>query len=319
MRKLLMILLALAILTGAGIPGAFATEVTEETVYVQPERPAGYCGENITWSFSDGTLVLSGNGAMDDLTEWVPWAEFKDEIRTLIVTGNVTYIGANAFADYDALEEVNLGSAMTHIGIRAFKSCDSLKSVSLPSTFRRFGEESFMSCQSLTEFHMAGGMPSFNLNCLWDTWAKIYYPAGNPWPLQHIEQLESAFQGRIEFLASDGTDPYVPTLPDDYTEPTTGANTQPTEEPATEPTTQPATEPVTVPTEPETTAPEVTEAPETTEETVEESRDVIIWETVQPEEKPRPSGNGWIGVCIISGTLALVAVGALIFLRKRYD
>ena len=132
MRRYLIFLLALAVLISAGTGTAFATEVTEETEYVQPERPFEYCGEAVVWSYSDGTLVLSGNGPMDDLTEFVPWEAYKDEIRTLIVTCNITYIGAYAFADYDALEDVNLGEAVTHIGYRAFKSCDSLKSVSLP-------------------------------------------------------------------------------------------------------------------------------------------------------------------------------------------
>ena len=118
MRRYLIFLLALAVLISAGTGTAFATEVTEETEYVQPERPFEYCGEAVVWSYSDGTLVLSGNGPMDDLTEFVPWEAYKDEIRTLIVTGNITYIGAYAFADYDALEDVNLGEAVTHIGYR---------------------------------------------------------------------------------------------------------------------------------------------------------------------------------------------------------
>lgn len=320
MKRYLIFLLALLIFISTAAYPAFATETTEETVYVQPERPAFYCGEAVSWSFSEGTLVLSGNGAMDDLTEWVPWGDVKDEIKTLIVNGNVTYIGAHAFTDCDSLTEVNFGSALTHIGAAAFQGCDGLTEISLPRSFKRFGEDSFRSCRNLTAIHCDGGFPSFNLNCLWDTYTKIYYPADRPWGLTYIEQLESAFQGRIEFLASDGSDPYVPTLPEDYTEPTTAPTTAPTTEPTTEPTaptaapaTEPATEPSTVPASlPET-------EPETTAETVEESRDVIIWETVEPEQKPERSGNGWIGVSIISGALALVALGALIFLRRRYD
>lgn len=316
MKHYLTLFLALLLCFGAMIPMVSATEATEETIYVQPERPAGYCGEEITWRFDEdeGTLIVSGNGAMDDLTEYVPWAQHKEEIRTLIVTGNLVYIGANAFADYDALEAVNFGTALTHIGVAAFRDCDGLTEISLPASFRRFGEDSFRSCDNLTAVYCEGGFPSFNLNCLWDTYTKIYYPAERPWGLTYIEQLESAFQGRIEFLASDGTDPYVPTLPPEETTQPTAAPTEPMTEPTTVPTEPPTTAPATIPTE----AP--TEDATVPTETEPEEEEYIRWtEATEPEtEKPR-ARNGWIGICIISGILSLVLIGALIFGRKRWD
>ena len=322
MKQKLTLFLALMVAFCALAPAASATESTEETVYIQPERPAGYCGESILWAFDEenGTLILSGDGEMDDLTEFVPWEEYKEEIKTLIVTGKLTYLGAYAFADYDALEAVNLGSTLTHIGVAAFKDCDGLTELSLPATFRRFGEDSLRSCDNLTAIHCAGGFPSFNLNCLWDTCTKIYYPAERPWGLEYIEQLESAFQGRIEFLASDGTDPYVPTLPADVTEPTaapTEETTAPTEpaEAATEPVTEPVTEATTEPTAAPTTLP----AEESTEPEETEEKEYIRWtEATEEIVEKRPAGGqkGWIGICIISGILSLVLIGALIFGRR---
>lgn len=316
MKKYLTFLLALLMLAGTVLPAASATEGTEETVYIQPERPAGYCGEEITWRFEEesGSLVLSGNGAMDDLTEYVPWEAHKEEIRTLIVTGNLVYIGANAFSDCDGLEAVNFGTALTHIGVAAFRDCDGLTEISLPASFRRFGEDSFRSCDSLTAIYCEGGFPSFNLNCLWDTYTKIYYPAERPWGLSYIEQLEEAFQGRIEFLASDGTDPFVPTLPVEEPEVTVPATTVPVTEPVTVPTQAPATEPA-------QTVPPTTQAPTTVPVETEEKEYIQWTEATAPEETPvRSTSRGsWIAVCIISGLLALVALGALVFLRKRYD
>ena len=109
---------------------------------------------------------------------------------------------------------------------------------------------------------------------MWECYATIYYPAERPWQVSLIEELENAFHGRIEFLASDGTDHYVPT--EATTQPETEV-TETTEIPTEEPTeavteaptevatevTEPVTEaPTEAPTEPETTAPAPTEMTE---------------------------------------------------------
>ena len=307
MKKLLVVLLSLGLCLSLCLP-AFAEEI----------ETSGTCGEDMTWEYEDGTLYIDGTGAMDDFEEDAPWAYFRDEIEYVELSGEIEYIGANAFTDYDTLKRVEFGGSLQEIGTKAFKSCDGLTSVTLPGGFRRFGEESFMSCANLTEIHCNGGMPSFNLNCLWDTYAKIYFPVNNPWPLVHIEQLESAFQGRIEFLAEDGTDPYVPPVETEsaatepvetepetiWTEPEeTEAVTEPVEE-STVPVTEAETEPV-VRTEEPTTLP--TEMP-----------------TEMPAERPaevpeKTAANGiWMGLFLITGTLSLVLLGALIFRRRRW-
>ena len=311
MKKWIAIILSLCLLANA-VPAAMATE--ETTAETEPVvREPDQCGDDLYWSYEYGTLTISGTGAMDDFPEEAPWAAYSEIIETVLLSGSVTTVGANAFTDYDALKRVEFGGSLQEIGTKAFKSCDGLTSVTLPKGFRRFGEESFMSCANLTEIHCNGGMPSFNLNCLWDTYAKIYYPVNNPWPLTHIEQLESAFQGRIEFLAEDGTDPYVPpvvTEPEETEPEITAAATEEPSQPATEPATEPAEE-VTVPST-ETTIPETEPAKET--------EPPVIWTTVptEPEQKtPDRSGGIWMGLCLISGTLSLVLLGALIFRRRR--
>ena len=259
----------LAVLMLFSAISAFATETTEPT---QPQRDPGYCGEAIMWSYAGGTLTITGAGAMDDFPNGAPWAEYKNEIRTVIISGGITYIGAYSFSDYDKLTSVSFGSAVAQIGERAFFSCDGLTSVYLPESFRIFGPGSFMGCTRLKEFHCEGPFPSFRLNCMWDTYAKIYYPAERPWKLEYIIEMEEQFHGRIEFLASDGTDPYGPTVP-------TINMGSPTEAP-TEETTEPPTEAPT--TEAPTTAPPTTEAPTetvtdpTTRETTEATTEAAV-------------------------------------------
>lgn len=289
---------------------ALPVSAEETTAPVQVERAPGYCGEAIMWSFEEGTLTLTGAGEMDDFPEYTPWEAHRDEIKKVIISGGITYIGAYSFSDYDKLTEVEFGKDVYEIGERAFFSCDGLTSISLPASFKVFGPSSFMGCSKLKEIHCVGKFPSFRLNCLWDTWCKIYFPADKPWGVEYIRQLEEAFHGRIEFLASDGTDPYVPTEP---TEATEAPTEEPTEAPTEAPTTVPPTEaPTTVPPTEEVTEPEATEAPEE-----EPTSPILI--APRPTEPAEPENRGGIHIgWIILGILAAgLAVGYLMFGGSR--
>lgn len=283
---------------------------------------SGDCGEDMTWKLEDRTLTITGTGAMED---GMPWEDYKDEIEKVVITGKVTTIGAGAFQDCDALTDVYFGDSLHTIGRQAFKSCDRLLMLTLPKTFRVFDEECFMNCKMLSKIYFEGSMPSFRLNCLWDTYVDLIYPVNNPWPLEHVKQLEDAFQGRIEFMASDGSDPFVaesdelgsdtgeqvePPKKTEPTEVTTEATQPPTEAPTVPPTTEAPTQ---APTEPPATEPstEATQAPEITEAPTE----------ADAEEEPprRRSGMGiWICLLIISGVLTFTIAGMLLVRRRRY-
>ena len=285
-----------------------AEEVTEPAA---AERAPGYCGEAILWEYADGLLTITGAGEMDDFPEGAPWEVHKEEIEKVIISGGITYVGANAFRDYDQLKEVEFGSAVYEIGEYAFFSCDGLTVIRLPASFKVFGPSSFMGCTNLKEFHCEGKFPSFKQNCLWDTYAKIYFPADRPWGVEYIRQLEEAFKGRIEFLASDGTDPYVPTEPAEETQ-------IPTEAPTEAPTE--------IPTEAPTTVPPVTQAPEE-----EAAPPILIMPApTQPQETeggvteplvimpaPQEKERSKTGFIIIGCVGAFLLLGTLVFGGKK--
>ena len=295
------------------------TEITEATVETLPEtlpeeasRQENQCGENAFWAFSGGRLTITGTGGTDDFSEGAPWADHRDFITAVVIDSGITYLGASAFENYDSLLAVEFGDTFREAGPKAFRSCDSLTEVSLPASFRVLGEESFMSCAMLRTVNFAGGMPSFRLNCLWDTYAKLIFPAQNPWPLEHIVQLEESFQGRIEFLASDGTDPYV--TGDEETEPATEPTVETTEA-ATEATTEPTTEPTTVP----TTAPTEAVTVSTEAETV---VPVYTTEETQPEKPERVQGGGVglaIVLCAVSVVLLVILIGGKLRSGGKYS
>lgn len=311
MKRTMMFFL-LCLLMAALLPvGVLATEVTEEA----PVREPYQCGEDLTWSYDNGCLTISGSGDMDNYPDGdAPWAEYKDSITHLVVSGDVTSIGESAFEEYDSLKSVNFGSAMHTIHRRAFKGCDGITDFDLPATFRRFGEESFMGCSNLMEIRCKGPMPSFNGNCLWDTHVSVFYPTTNPWPPEAVQQLYNAFQCRISFFMGEGTMAVsvTETVPPTTEPPVTEAPTVPetTEAPTVPETTQAPTEaPTEEPTEP-------------TVETVKEPDWIHEIQESQPEEEPQPQERSmsgiWFGLFLITGTLSLILIGALVFRRRSY-
>lgn len=306
-----------------------APDVTETTEATEPARPADACGENLTWKYQDGILTVSGSGAMDDFAGGAPWAEYKDSITTVVFSGGVTYVGAYAFRDCNSLVAVDFGGAMHTIGERAFQSCEGLTVIHLPASFRRFASESFEGCTGLTEVWCAGGMPSFNFNCLWNySSITVYCPAANPWPASAVEELETNFGGRLQVLAADGEDPYDfgTDEPEATSEPTAAPTTEPVTEPTevptteaeTEPVTESATEPTTEPTAAATEESLTTEPSETAEETLPETHpteeSTVPTQATEPvqEGKDFLAGKSWIGIVIVAGVLTLLVAGALI-------
>jgi len=290
MKRLLNILLALCLCIAMAMP-VFATEVTPAA--------QGSCGADMTWEYADGVLTIKGDGSMDDFEDAAPWADYKDEIKRVVLSGSISYIGARAFSDYDALETVNFGSSLYEIGAEAFKSCDGLTVIYLPASFKVFGESSFSSCSNLTSIHCSGKFPSFRMNCLWNTYGTIYYPAEKPWGVEYIEQLETAFKGRIEFLASDGKDHYQP---EEITEPVTEAPTEaPTAPPTEAPTEAPTAAPTQAPTEMETIPATQPRTEPATEEPAETT----------PPAVEKPESKSWIGLVIIGAVAVFLLLGMI--------
>ncbi|MBQ8588686.1 MAG: leucine-rich repeat domain-containing protein, partial [Clostridia bacterium] len=98
--------------------------ITENTTGESVAIYEGECGENTTWSFDPDTytLTIDGTGAMNDyeLALDAPWYIYAKDIKTVVISEGVTYIGANAFKNYVTLLSVKLSSTVTDIGKDAF-------------------------------------------------------------------------------------------------------------------------------------------------------------------------------------------------------
>ena len=122
------------------------------------EIASGSCGEALTWSLnSAGDLTVSGTGDMASFTATgAPWAEYRDQVKLVIVGQGVTSIGSSAFQDCKNLETVSLPGSLTALGKAAFLRCGELTNVKLPASLKSVGEDCFTGCEKLELLNLTG-------------------------------------------------------------------------------------------------------------------------------------------------------------------
>ena len=159
--RLMAVLLVLMLLAGA-FPVALAAE-------------SGTCGADLSWSFDEGTLTITGSGDMTDFPEntMSPWYHLREEIlkislpegltsvgslafyeckklTAVVIPNSVSRIGDYAFANCTGIELLNLGSGVENIGECAFSDCYKVASLTLPKSLKTIGVKTFYRCESIT-------------------------------------------------------------------------------------------------------------------------------------------------------------------------
>ncbi len=116
----------------------------------------GTIGDNLRWSFADGTLTISGNGEMEHAEGNSGYAWGTDNqsldrksIKKIVVEEGVTTLGEYIFWDCESLTEVKLPKTLTTLRKQCFKSCTSLKSITLPNNISLIEESAFENCSAL--------------------------------------------------------------------------------------------------------------------------------------------------------------------------
>lgn len=123
----------------------------------------GVCGYNLAWKVENGTLTISGTGAMADFREnesvqkpylWytvpgttAPWDGL--EFSRLVIEEGVTSIGENAFNCHVELVSVILPDTLTSIGRNAFCYCENLSDIIFPDVVETIGPSAFGDCRGL--------------------------------------------------------------------------------------------------------------------------------------------------------------------------
>jgi uncharacterized repeat protein (TIGR02543 family) len=150
-----------------GAPAAYGAEAdvaagdTAAGVAPQAVTASGDCGpegneSDVTWSLEDGTLTISGTGAMGSS----PWDEHLDAIVRVVIADGVSSVKDSAFAYCALLESVSIPTSVTSIGWGAFSGCALLGSVSIPSSVDSIADFAFAGCPSLAVVNIGEGVLS---------------------------------------------------------------------------------------------------------------------------------------------------------------
>ena len=147
---------------------------------------SGTCGENLTWNLSNGTLTISGFGAMTDYSDnsssRAPWYSSKSSIKSIVIEDGVESIGDYAFQHCYNLTSISIPNSVTNIGDYAFQyskmtsitipnsvigigksvfyACSSLTSVTIPNSVTSIGDNAFQYCSSLTSVTIPNSVTS---------------------------------------------------------------------------------------------------------------------------------------------------------------
>ena len=128
--------------------------------WAQTQWESGDC----TVTLNNGTLTVSGKGAMADYTQSDkrPWHNNRNDITSVVVGSGVTSVGKNAFESFSNLTSVTLPEDFTAIGPYAFCNCSSLQSITIPSTVTSIGEGAFEGCSAMTSVTLPEGLTAIN-------------------------------------------------------------------------------------------------------------------------------------------------------------
>ena len=121
---------------------------------IDSDEEEEYIAEDFAWTFEDGILTISGNGAMPDyesdydydqkrIVSTAPWDRYLGDIEEVIIEKGITSVGDDAFYWCDSLEKVTLPDGLTRIGKKAFSHCTRLKHISLPDSLTSIDDRAF--------------------------------------------------------------------------------------------------------------------------------------------------------------------------------
>ena len=153
MKKTLSIILAILMIVST-VPMAFAA--------------GGNFGTNnaLSWSYSSGTLTISGQGAMPEYgssydTPW--WNSYRNDIKNIVVNEGVTNVGANALSYFPNLTSVSLSSTVTSLSSGALAGNTALTEITIPKNVSSVHEKAFFGCSALTQFKVDSANQSFKV------------------------------------------------------------------------------------------------------------------------------------------------------------
>ena len=118
---------------------------------------------NLTWKlYEDGTLTISGTGAMKDYNSTDnPSPAYKNlNVKKVVIEDGVTSIGKYAFWYCRNLTSITIPDGVTSIGRAAFESCKSLTSITIPESVTNIEDYAFEWCIGLSNVTIPNSITS---------------------------------------------------------------------------------------------------------------------------------------------------------------
>ena len=124
-------------------------------------------GSDLTWELTDGTLTISGTGAMKDYgysgREQQPWNRQKGSITKVAFSDGVTHIGSFAFFNHTNLESFEMADSVVSFGVSAFQGCSALTAMpELHANFQDFSTEVFVGTE-ISEYRVDADNPYYTV------------------------------------------------------------------------------------------------------------------------------------------------------------
>ena len=130
MIKKRLILTVLTILFSLALTTAFSS--AEGTASVIDSGTTGALSWTLMETDTEIMLTISGTGSMPDYTKSsAPWADDRDNIRSVVIEDGVASIGSYAFSGCSNLKSITIPDSVTNVGEYAFIDCNSLEAVNI--------------------------------------------------------------------------------------------------------------------------------------------------------------------------------------------
>lgn len=134
---------------------------------IEESETRGKCGENAYWEYDDGTktLTISGSGAMEDYNHPVdaPWHEYRNKIKNIEMSDQITTIGDFAFHKC-SIEDVVIPDGVEEIGALSFSHCIELKQFKLPKELKVLQSQAFSHCDNIEKIVIPDNVESIGNN-----------------------------------------------------------------------------------------------------------------------------------------------------------
>lgn len=147
-KRIIASVMALSMVGGLPVNSTFVP--VPSSVAAASVVKSGECGDNVTWSYGEGILTISGTGPMETPAFGIPeWDEYLSDIRKVVIENGVTAISTTAF-DGCPMSEIEIADSVESIGRFAFGNCITLAELVLPEGLKEISLYAFSGCDLLT-------------------------------------------------------------------------------------------------------------------------------------------------------------------------